>query len=413
MFFKLTASEIKKLLCKKYILIAVLCLTAALGGYTYTVFHYERTADRMGEPKLYENLTGWLTEEKYNFLLNEMQELQQYYPGEGGNANEEQSGKYMPTRTGDALIVDSAIREADYIFVSEENRRTIMQRAAENIEEYTGRTEGDYRYRIAFNRKVIETYENQPQVQLMSSNSKIPWMSYFMSSISAPLILLLLILAVTPVFVQEKETGMQNLLDTYRHGKTRLFFAKFAAAALVSVAIAVYFELMNLIFYKLVMPDMAGIGCTVQTLFPQCPFDLTIWQFVLVKLLYVSLAALLTGSVILLFSVLFSKRLLCIGASAIFVFASYGAVFYHKLWMPEVMRDSLLQHQEAVFSTLKTYLFTYLFSPLDYYKKFECVNVLQHPFFPQTIVICITVLSVLLVFLAAYLLYRKPKKVIL
>ena len=77
------------------------------------------------------------------------------------------------------------------------------------------------------------------------------------------------------------------------------------------------------------------------------------------------------------------------------------------------MRDSLLQHQEAVFSTLKTYLFTYLFSPLDYYKKFECVNVLQHPFFPQTIVICITVLSVLLVFLAAYLLYRKPKKVIL
>lgn len=412
-FLRLMHFEMKKIWLKMYVLIVGLCLSACFIFYLSECFNIEDYKSN-GEIKLYTGIEGRLTEDKYNFLLKEKEAVKNYIPD---NDEEEitdeqavQRGKYMPTRMADAIVINNAISNCDLILQNEKNRKIIMDLAYRNIHELENSNLRDKSYKLRFNQKIIKTYKKQPQIYILSPESKSAWNVYFMINIHTVLIMIFLILVITPLFVQEKETGMQSLLETYERGKTMLFFSKIMATILTTIFIVVYFEVLQFICLKIFLPEIGGLNYPIQTVMSECPFDLSIAQFILIKAGCIIIASLMISMCILMFSIIFSRKIICLGASFLFILITYGVVFYEKIWRIEIMRNDVLPHVEEKLSGLKTYIFTYLFSPVDYFSKFECVNICGYPMFPLCVVIVGTVILIVLLIPITYIMYVKKRK---
>lgn len=405
-FFKLTLLEIKKLVCKKYVLAMLLLLMIAMGWYINTYFKVD-----MNEWKdiinVYKPVEGRLNVNKYNQLIQKNNELKKNMD-EGDSNKDESTHQPVEDDSGNIFLIKDVLAHCDFVLKNENNRKKIVQMAKNNIRNYSNAK--DRKYELEFNRKVLSKYEKQPQVYVMNKLNKTMWEAYLMFGIHSPIIILFLLIVIIPVFAGEKENGMQSLIDTYAGGKNKLFFSKVLAVIFTSAGVAVTFEGMALLFFKLTIPSLNGLGYTIQTICPQCPYNLTIGQAILVKILYIVIASITVGMGIMMFSAVFRKIILSMGFSIVFAIATYGVVFYRKIWNEEILREAMLDHTNEKFETLKTYMFTYLFYPYDYLKKFQCVKFCGKPFFPQTIVICISIGCIIFFSCIAYVMYTKPKK---
>ena len=406
-FFKLTFLEIRKLICKKYVVALLLVMTVALGWYMNKYFKIDHS-EWKADVKLYRTIEGQLTEDKYNGLVRKMNSMEQYIFDDGEVQDDGLKGEYMPTRAGDAMLIQSAIYDCDFVLQNEANRQKIISYAKNNIEEFSSRPGKEYK--IAFNKKIVSTYKKQPQIYIMNHINKTMWYACLSFNVHSVLIIIFLIIVIIPVFVGEKENGMQIMIDTYTFGKMKLFLAKTAAVVVISIFTTVFFEVLQLLFFKLLIPELMGLKYPVQSVWSMCPFNVTIGEFILLKILYASLASVAMGVSVMLFSAMFSKTIQSISCSVIFAAAVYGIVFYQKIWQPEIMRERILEHNEEILSGFKTYLFTYLYYPYDYFKQFECINIFGQPVFSQTIICHITVLIIILFIVSSYFLYVKDKK---
>lgn len=410
-FMKLLGAEMKKIMGKKYVFFIYVFLTAVLCLYMNFFYMDKKDSELInGQAKLFENISGPLTKEKYNFLNEELKSLNLNVDYENeefidDSKGAQDKGKYMPTKIADKVLIESALEQCNFILANENNRKTIINRAQDNISEYEKEKNSDNRYDIANNRLIVKTYKKQPQVYLMPSIIKTIWYSCLSYNIHSIMIFIVLIIVVSPVFSSEKEAGMQRLIYTLEKGKKDVFLIKTLAVCIIAIATTVYFEVLQLLCYKTIFPEMNGWGYPIQTVIPRCPFNITIMGFWFIKIACAAVASVLIALTISLFSIISSKTMACVGKSTMYAFIVYGVVFYQKIWSVDIVREDVQSHTLEKLDNLKNLIFTYLYYPMDYFEKFETVNFFNIPVFPIYLVIGITVFGGICIFALSYYFY--------
>jgi hypothetical protein len=85
------------------------------------------------------------------------------------------------------------------------------------------------------------------------------FLSYHFSII---LILFLCVLAITPVFLLERETGMRDILLTSKEGRTRSTITKLCGALLFSACMVIWFSLIDFAAFELIC-GMEGLDMPI------------------------------------------------------------------------------------------------------------------------------------------------------
>lgn len=410
-FMKLLGAEMKKIMGKKYVFFIYVFLTAVLCLYMNFFYMDKKDSEFIsGQAKLFENISGPLTKEKYDFLNKELKSLNLDVDYENeefidDSKGAQDKGKYMPTKIADKVLIESALEQCNFILTNENNRKTIINRAQENISEYEKEKNSNNRYNIANNRLIVKKYKKQPQVYLMPSVIKTMWYSCLSYNIHSIMILIVLIIVISPVFSSEKEAGMQTLIYTLEKGKKDMFLIKTLAVCITAIATTVYFEVLQLLCYKIIFPEMNGFSYSIQTVIPSCPFDITIMEFWIIKVVCASVASVLIALTISFFSIISSKTMACVGKSTIYTFVIYGVVFYQKIWSVDIVREEIQSHTLEKLDDFKNLIFTYLYYPMDYLEKFETVNFFNIPVFPIYLVIGVTVFCSICILVISYYFY--------
>lgn len=197
----------------------------------------------------------------------------------------------------------------------------IAAKAAENIEfykQYGNAYEADRNFKIAKsygNRKLTEFYDTE--------GAKV-YLNYDFSSL---LILLVLVYALTPVFVGERLNGMQPIIYVSRFGAGRTAAAKLLSSSVFAVGVTAWFTLLDLIQHG-IMYSTDGLHLPLYAIeqFKETPLTVSIWQFILMDFAFRLLAVLFFTALILLISVI-CKSWISAFAADIFMIGSLIMIY--------------------------------------------------------------------------------------
>lgn len=174
----------------------------------------------------------------------------------------------------------------------------IAAKVVENVSfyrQYGNAYEVDRNYRIAkqySNRKITEFYDTE--------GAKV-YLNYDFSSL---LILIILVYALTPVFVGERLSGMQTIISVSRFGSGSVAAAKLISSEIYAVGVTAWFKLLDIVQHG-ILYSCDGLNLPIYAIeqFKATPLTLSIWQYILVDFGSKLLAVTFFTALILLISV--------------------------------------------------------------------------------------------------------------
>ena len=130
--------------------------------------------------------------------------------------------------------------------------------------------------------------------------------TFFDYRIADYLIFILLILICSVVFVQEKSTGIMPILRTTRAGRKKTVLAKLLSILIIISFIEIIFAIETSLIIGL-LDGYGGLSAPLQSLsrYIYCPYEITIGEFILIRLL-IRIIAFTLFSVVIMLSSLFT-----------------------------------------------------------------------------------------------------------
>lgn len=133
------------------------------------------------------------------------------------------------------------------------------------------------------------------------------------------------ILLISRVFAMEYTSGMYMLLASTREGKRKTAWAKLGACFVTGVGIVL---LINLVPAAIYLLGGSAVGWDEKLnnldLFPYCPYNLTVWQYFLLKILFQLLAVLAMGAVTAFLSLKLRSTIPAAAAGLVVLLYPYG-----------------------------------------------------------------------------------------
>lgn len=162
-------------------------------------------------------------------------------------------------------------------------------------------------YEVRKNQQIANLYADRYVSSLYYTEAFEDFFSYEFSIL---MISFLLIFGISPIFVNERTVGMQDLIYSCSKGRSHIFMSKTMAVICYISFIFIWFTALDLIcFFNLYTVD--GVSNPLYSIeeYVDTPFSGSIGQFLIVFLLYRWLGILVLGMAIMLMSIIFSKPL--------------------------------------------------------------------------------------------------------
>ena len=178
-----------------------------------------------------------------------------------------------------------------------ENNKNNYMESLKNINP-TEKTEYERFKKIGYNDEIYYTlgWDN-----ILYYNS---WIGFFFIGV-------LIILGLTPVFAEEYDTSVDNLILTSKHGKSRLIWAKIGAAFIYTAFAVLILYLLPLIFYGWKF-GLKGFDVSIRNakFYSQSTINLKIWQFYILQICFNIIGGFSLGLLTLLISSISKNKIL-------------------------------------------------------------------------------------------------------
>ena len=239
----------------------------------------------------YENLCpvygGQITEEKIRNLMA-------YYRPLKAAGNLRPGSEYE-----EALMLQKCfVTPLQYAYEYQQNAVQITKKALENADFY---------------QQMGNTYDSRKNQQIaeMFSGRQIPefhytemYQHYLQYDFSVFLVLLLIIYGLVNVFVLEKETEMELLLQTTVQGKRKSAAAKLLASAIFVIAVSLLFWLADFLLFGCLFGSFDGGNCPIYAIeyFEASPLSISLFFYALLAMGLKTTGTLVFGTAVLLLS---------------------------------------------------------------------------------------------------------------
>ncbi len=190
----------------------------------------------------------------------------------------------------------------------------IVAKAVDNIAFYKGYGND---YEVIRNYKIAYRYSDREITEFYDTEGAEVYLNYDFSSL---LVLLILVYALTPVFLGERQNGMHPIIAISRYGTERTAMAKILSSIVFSAAVTIWFAALTL-FQHAMIYSTDGMNLPLYAIrqFQQTPLSMEIWQFILLDFAMRCLGVIFFTGVILLISALCKSWLTAFGAEIGFI----------------------------------------------------------------------------------------------
>lgn len=314
-----------------------------------------------------------------------------------------QKGKYGLTKDMDAVLFSDLYSQCIYMQNCTQTRLEITQSAQSIIESETDAyllqraklAEASYRKPL-----YLETFYDDGLAGYVEN-----YLFFGRKSCALHIAVLLICFLCAGIFSAEHENGIFSMLYTTKKGRSRLFWAKYFASAIVVVVAVLSVQLIGFLTYAIRYYGIYGFDSSLQLLDLQmtdlslCPFSLSNLQFLLICSGMQLLFFLLLLAVALLASIVFQKTVVAFLGSALLGISSAELFYYCK----NNAGAGLLQTLE----NMQLMLPSALLFPECYFSQMNTVRIGEYAVYRIYILLSICFLLLVLLSMAAYLAYTK------
>ena len=288
-----------------------------------------------------------------------------------------QSGTYTGYIFGDMNMFKELYNSLDYAYNYPNRLLNVTLKAQENIKFYK---EHGNSYEVKNNEKILDTYAERNISDFYDTKA---YEEFFRYDFSCLLIILLLILGLTSVFSGEKESSMNIMLLTSKHGKNTTTFAKIIASMIYVVAVSIYFFILDFIGFSIIFKLLGhDVPVYAMSSFEYTPLNFKIWQFVIYSDIIKILGLMVMGAIILFFSSIFSESILAFILSCGTITAYLGSYDFLSNRAREIVDIinpiSLLTNREL-------------------FRKYNVIDVFGEPYLKSTVILIAMLLFFLLI----------------
>lgn len=249
--------EFKKFLKPHILILLIACsILDLLGIYLSIDRYYNPTIFETFRDIYTEYLAGPITQEKIDFVTEETRRLNtdaERIPTD----QLEDPNSYTGNLFTDMLIFNSYIfpqmeYSVNYFY---ENQR-LVSAAYDNLDFYSA---VDNTFMQRFNAQIVTTFDQRTIDQFYDFLNMKNLVYYDFSGL---IVLLLGVIVITPVFFEERESGMDRLLPSYHYGAEKLKRVKILFTFIISFGLTLWFFLLDLIGYAL-FSNLEGFSAPV------------------------------------------------------------------------------------------------------------------------------------------------------
>jgi hypothetical protein len=325
---------------------------------TVQPFYKQAEATHTAYDLLFEKVGGPLTNENVRFIYDEYERLRNIVMS-GDYSREYSPDTYTGFIFGDFnLFRDSFYYPIRYAVTYRETTEEIVRRATENMEIYTS-VENDFE--VQKNRQIASSFDSRRITEFHDYFGTVALFRYIFSTI---IILLLCIVAITPVFVSEKETEMRLLLQTSKKGSRQTVRAKILAALIFGFSVCVLFSIVDLTMFSILYRNFDG--------WHQPLYAIEMFAFTPI-----------TWSIGAYF--VFSRILLFLGIGTIITTILAVSQMFKKVLFPYIINVSIIAILYLIYTLRNNFGFSLLnlFNPLnlllpiDMFRNFHAVNFME------------------------------------
>lgn len=329
----LTRFELKKAMGRRLIWV-ILAILLVLNGVNIERHHHIFSTDPMaqGRYELYTELRGELTDEKLALIQSYYSEAQKILSGAKHDTEYDPERYFSGFAYGDANLWNEIKEECDRIQAYQGKMKSIVNAASE-----ANQNSSLALYYRRQNAQIATLYAGRSLHELSRLEGITALSEYRFSTV---LLLLMLILIAGNLYVTERETGMSELLCSFRSGGSKTAAAKLFAVLLITGFLCTLFFVMDFIlfcfYYRidgLSLPVYAVPPMDAAAGFEESPLSCTVWQYLLLsgamRLLgfwvFASAFAAISAAMRLAEPVFFSTVLLTVSLMLCYTFWNTGA----------------------------------------------------------------------------------------
>jgi len=230
--------------------------------------------------RMHKKLDGSLTANKARFINDEHERLGSM-TADRTYTREQQDGTYTGHVWNDYVMITKYFYEPMKYAASYANQiNETLEKAKENIVFYNKYNNS---YEQAKNKYIQDHYSGR-KISVFYDGK--PWELLFKYRFSDLLILLLLLLGLVPIYANEKETRMDDLILSSRRGKSNMSLAKVLSILIYIVFLMLVFSSLNLLVFG-ALYRLSGVGMPVYAIeaYQYTPISMTIGFFYMLLLM--------------------------------------------------------------------------------------------------------------------------------
>lgn len=279
-------------------------------------------------------------------------------------------------------VVLSEILEADQ---KVKNHNALINTLEQRLKTMKNKGQNDYEYK-----KTKLHYSMVKNIKAPGIYFNWGWRetSEFINTFGTVIMGAMILLGVSTVFSDEYSTNMDALILSSKNGKNRVITAKFLAASIYILIIALFFTLLNLLIQFKIMGFVGG-NSTLQALFryENSPYGWTLVQYVPRQI-----AAHLFGSLAFGFIVLLVSSLCKSGLASFFI---SGCIFGLPLFF-----NSILYIKSGWIAKINEFSYAVLMRGQPLFSQFKAFNIFDHPvLYFNLMLLLFTLLSISVIYL--------------
>lgn len=237
---RLVQEELLKYTKRKIIFIAIILLSIL---NVYNIVHNYADTHSDAYWSIYQEIRGEFTEEKTTFIMNHYNEYQSIVSS-GVYETEVPNKKYYTGFVyGDLYEFNTHRDEMERIFSYNDMIKKTKEAAEENVDIYESK--GNH-YEQLRNKRISTLYKNRNIDSYYDTSGVASYLSYDFSSL---LIIMILIFAISPTFTNEKQVGMDVIIQTCKNGAYKTVDAKIYATLVLAIIISSYFYILDFVCF--------------------------------------------------------------------------------------------------------------------------------------------------------------------
>ena len=260
--------------------------------------NYENDSFSKARAELYSQVEGVWDMENIDYVVSTYQKDSDIISAGNYSTEPNQPGTVTGYIFGDFGLFSELYEKMNYMYNYGSAMEETLRRASENVDFYNS-VENNFKAKES--KKIISMYSGRSIPKFYDTDGAFAYISYDLSSV---MIIMLIILAVSPVFTYEKETEMQLLLRTSARGRFPLIWTKILVSVLTAVVITSVFTAVDIVTFTIVYKiNCFGIPLYSIAEFKNTPLDVSIGAYIAVQFAYKLLGMIVISLVFLVVSV--------------------------------------------------------------------------------------------------------------